>query len=166
MESKPIRYVEANEVRAWLPEGSAHLRSELVGDQTILSARIRRAFPSSKPGEYLSIQTDDNKEVAMLRSVEGLEPESRRLIDSEIDRRYFTPTIDQIFTLRMEAGMWKFVVSTQRGEAEFYVRNWRDNAFEIGPGRWLIHSVDGGRFEIMNLEGLDSRSRTLMDQLL
>ena len=143
-----------------------HLRVELVGDQTILSARIRRAFPSSKPGEYLSIHTDDNKEVAMLRSVDGLEPETRRQIDSELDRRYFTPTISQISRLRMEAGMWRFLVETQRGEAEFYVRNWRDNAFEIGAGRWLIHSVDGGRYEIMDLEKLDAHSRLLMDQLL
>lgn len=143
-----------------------HLRVEISGDQTILSARIRRAFPSSKPGEYLSIQTGDNKEVAMLRSVDGLDPETRRLVDEELDRRYFTPTISQIFKLRMEAGMWRFVVATQRGETEFYVRNWRDNAFEIAPGRWLIHSVDGGRFEILDLERLDSRSRTLMDQLL
>ncbi len=153
-------------MKASRPAGSAHLRLELVGDQTILSARIKRAFPTSKPGEFLSIQTDDNKEVAILKTVEGLEKDTRSLIETELDRRYFTPTIKKIFKLRQEAGMWRFLVDSQRGEAEFYVRNWRDNAFEISPSRWLIHSVDGGRFEIRDLEALDAQSRALMDLLL
>jgi hypothetical protein len=164
--SKPIRYVDSSEVRATRPSGGAHLRLELIGDQTILSARVKRSFPSSKPNEFLSIQTDDNKEVAVLRSLEGLDKETRHLIEGELDRRYFTPTISRIIKLRMEAGMWRFLVETQRGEAEFFVRNWRDNAFEISPSRWLIHSVDGGRFEIMKLESLDPPSQALMDQLL
>jgi hypothetical protein len=142
------------------------MRLELVGDQTILSARVKRAFPSSKPKEFLSIQTGDNKEVAILKSMVGLDAESERLIDVELDRRYFTPKIQKINRLTQEAGMWRFEVLSQRGEAEFYVRNWRDNAFEISASRWLIHSVDGGRFEIMDLESLDAHSRALMDQLL
>ncbi|HEY0867813.1 MAG TPA: DUF1854 domain-containing protein, partial [Fimbriimonas sp.] len=61
---------------------------------------------------------------------------------------------------------WRFKVRTQRGPAEFYVRNWRDSAHEIQPNRWHINSVDGGRFEIRNLESLDVDSRRLMDQIL
>ena len=87
-------------------------------------------------------------------------------IDAHLDRRYFTPRILQIESLRQEAGMWRFVVETQRGRSEFFVRNWRDNAHEISPNRWHILSVDGGRYEIPNLEALDAQSRRLMDLLL
>ncbi len=62
--------------------------------------------------------------------------------------------------------MWRFSVSTGRGDAEFYVRNWRDSAHEVSPGRWLIHSVDGGRFEIPDIGTLDAKSQRLLDQLL
>jgi hypothetical protein len=158
--------VDASQVRATKPEGSAHLRVELVDDLVILHARVKRAFPLSKPREYLSLQTSDNKEVAVLRSMDGLDSDTMKLFESELDRRYFTPVITRIDILRQEAGMWRFVVETQRGMAEFYVRNWRDNAHEITLNRWQINSVDGGRFEIENLEALDKGSQNLMDQLL
>jgi hypothetical protein len=161
-----LRYLEPREVRAWQPEGAAHLRVEIDGDRTILAARLKRAFPLSEPSQLVSIQDGAGKEVAILRTLDGLDPRTRELFDSQLDRRYFTPRIEAIETLKMEAGMWRFVVQTQRGPTEFYVRNWRDSANEIAPGRWQIHSVDGGRFEIQNLEALDANSRRLMDQLL
>ena len=166
MTSKGIRYLEPNEVRAFKLEGAAHLRVEIVGEQTIIAARIKRSFPMSKPIEYLSIQTGDNKEVGILRTLDGLDPDSRALIEQELDRRYFTPQIRCIDGLKLEAGMWKFSVQTQRGPTDFYVRNWRDNAHELTVGRWQIQSVDGARFEIIDLEALDRTSRKFMDQLL
>jgi hypothetical protein len=102
----------------------------------------------------------------MLKTIDGLESRTRALLESQLDRMYFTPRIETIRELRLDAGMWRFDVVTQRGPAAFFVRNWRDSANEISAGRWHILSVDGGRFEIENLEALDAASRRLMDQVL
>jgi hypothetical protein len=161
-----LRYLDATQLRVWRPEGAVHLRVQIAEEQTVLSARIRRTFPLSEPTRFLSIQDGAGKEVGILRDAEGLDPDSRAEVEAHLDRRYFTPQIQQINTLRQEAGMWRFAVETQRGPSEFFVRNWRDNANEISPNRWHIHSVDGGRFEIPNLEALDAQSRRFMDQLL
>jgi hypothetical protein len=161
-----VRYIEGGALRAARPEGAVHLRLEIEGDCCIPNARVRRAFPQTKPDEYLSLQGADGKEIAMLRNLQGLDADSRRAIDEELDRRYFTPRIERIDALRQEAGMWRFAVHTQRGPTEFFVRNWRDSAFEVGQGRWQIMSVDGGRFEILNLGALDPNSLRLLDQLL
>lgn len=159
-------YVEGRALRATRPEGAIRLRLEIEGEMCIPNARVRRAFPLSKPREFLSLQGADGKEIAMLRDLDGVEPDSRRLLDEELDRRYFTPRIKRIDALRLEAGMWRFNVATQRGPTEFFVRNWRDSAVEIAPNRWHITSVDGGRFEIPDLAALDAGSLRLMDQLL
>jgi hypothetical protein len=161
-----IRYVEGRQLRVTRPSGGVHLRLEIENDRCIPNARVRRSFPLSSPVDYLSLQGADGKEIAMLRSLDGVAPDSRRLIDEELDRRYFTPHIERIEALKSEAGMWKFNVDTQRGPAEFYVRNWRDSAVEISRGRWQIMSVDGGRFEILDLDALDPHSLRLLDQLL
>jgi hypothetical protein len=137
-----------------------------LDDRCLLSGVFKRVFPLSEPDSYLSIQLSDGKEVAILRDIDGLEPESRHLLEEELDRRYFTPAISRIDLLRLEAGMWHFQVMTQRGAADFYVRNWRDSAHEISRGRWQIQTVDGARFEIEDLEGLDERSRKFLDQLI
>jgi hypothetical protein len=161
-----LRFLEAKDVRAEERPGSVGLRVEIVGEQTILNAQIRRAFPLSGPTDFISIRDGAGTEVGILRSMEGLDPTTRELFEHELDRRYFTPIIDRIYELEMEAGMWRFRVSTQRGPAEFFVRNWRDNAHELSSNRWHINTVDGGRFEIKDVEALDTHSRRLMDQIL
>ena len=161
-----IRYVEGRALRAVRPEGAIHLRLEIEDDLCIPNARVRRAFPLSSPSAYLSLQGSDGKEIAMLRGLDEIEPASRRLLDEELDRRYFTPRIERIEALKQDAGMWRFDVTTQRGRTEFFVRNWRDSAVEIATGRWQIMSVDGGRFEITNLGALDPVSLRLLDQLM
>jgi hypothetical protein len=145
--------------------GSAHLRVTM-DDCCVPSAVFKRAFPLSLPSEYLSIQSTDGQEIAILTDLASVDPGSREVIEQELDRRYFTPNIERIDLLRQEAGMWHFQVQTQRGPADFFVRNWRDSAQEIATGRWQIHTVDGTRFEIKDIEELDERSGRFLDQLL
>ena len=161
-----MRYLDSAEISASRLPGAAHLRIEIADDRCVLAARIKCAFPLSRPAAYISIQDGAGKEVGVLRTLDGLSSGTRALFDAQLDRTYFTPKILQIHVLRQEAGMWKFAVTTQRGPTEFFVRNWRDSAVEIAPGRWQILSVDGGRFEIENLESLDAPSRRFLDQLL
>jgi hypothetical protein len=160
------RYFDPADLSASRPEGAVWPRVAIADESVILAAQIKRVFPLSNPSEYISVQDGAGKEVGILRRLEGLDPDSHRIFAEELDRRYFTPKIEAIEYLKMEAGMWHFKVRTQRGPTEFYVRNWRDSAFEIAANRWQIHSVDGGRFDIPNLEALDAQSRKLMLQLL
>jgi len=166
MSSSPVRYLEPEQVRATRPIGAIHPRLEIIDEVVVLSALFKLVFPLSNPRQYVSIQESKGKEVGVLRSLDRLDVETDRILSEELDRRYFTPHIDQIDGLRSEAGMWKFNVQTQRGPAEFYVRNWRDNAHEITAGRWQILSVDGARFEILKADELDAKSQRLLDQLL
>jgi hypothetical protein len=166
MQNTPVRYLEPSQLRAIRPSGAIHPRVEIVGEFVVLSALIKRVFPLSNPNVYLSIQDSAGQEIGVLRTVDGLDTATGTIFQEELDRRYFTPHVQQIDSLRPEAGMWRFNVQTQRGPAEFYVRNWRDNAHEISPGRWQIMSVDGARFEILKADDLDAKSQKLLDQLL
>lgn len=157
--------MDGHRLRASRADGADNLRIEIEGDRCILDAIIRRAFPLTKPTEFLSIQDAGGREVGVLRSLDGLDNESRKLIEHELDRRYFTPEILQLRALKQEGGMWTFDVVTSRGATEFYVRNWRDSSHEVSPGRFVIQSVDGQRFEVPNFDALDTRSQTLIEQL-
>lgn len=147
-------------------EGALHLDISIDGSEWIDNVVVKRAFPLSKTTEYLSINDKDGKEIGILTAMDGLDLESNKLLTEELDRRYFTPHITRIKELNQEAGMFKFVVETQRGPSEFFVRNWRDSAYEIVANRWQITSVDGGRYEIIDLEKLDEHSQKLVEQLL
>jgi hypothetical protein len=160
-----VRYVDANTIRLERRAGSVHLRAHL-DDLCVLNAKLKSGFPLSSPSRLTSLLDGAGDEVAILRNPVDLDSNSKKLLEEELDRRYFTPRLNTLLRVKFEAGMWHFVADSQRGEVDFFVRNWRDNAQEIAPGRWQINSVDGARYEIPNLEALDAESRKLMDQLL
>jgi hypothetical protein len=161
-----LNYLDPGQVQIARTPGATGLRIEIVGDRTILNGKIKRIFPLTHPDKFLSIQEEGDKEVGVLRALDGMDEQSTKLVHEELDRRYFTPTILRIDDLKQDAGMWRFTVETQRGPSQFYVRNWRDNSHEVQPGRWQIHTVDGQRFDIPNLEALDARSKNLLIQLI
>jgi hypothetical protein len=165
MPATGLNYLDAAKVHFFKIEGAAHLRTEIEDEMCIIETRLRRAFPFSASPQYLSVQDASGKEIGIVSDPSQLDRQSKELMESELDRRYFTPKITAIQSLKNEGGMWTFVVQTQRGNAEFYVRNWRDSAHEIAAGRIQIHSVDGQRFEIASYDALDAKSKTLMEQL-
>ncbi|CAN5539599.1 hypothetical protein BH11ARM2_BH11ARM2_38820 [soil metagenome] len=166
MENADLRTVRPSELKLRRPEGRVDLVAEIGGEDPVEGVRVRRIFPMSRPDEYLSLRDKDGKELAILETANGLDEESRRVLNEDLDRRYFTPQVEAIDSLKLEAGMWRFKVRTGRGPVEFYVRNWRDSAYEIRPNYWHIYSVDGARYEIPDIEALDPTSLGLLDQLL
>ncbi len=165
VEYRDLAYLDANTLLMTRPEGGDNLRVEIKDDRCLMSAVIRRAFPLSKPTEFLSLQDGAGKELGLIRSLDELDNETRKLVEHELDRRYYTPKILQLRSLQQEGGMWTFDVVTSRGPCEFYVRNWRDSSSEIAPGRFVIQSVDGQRFEVPNFDSLDTKSQQLIEQL-
>ena len=161
-----LRYIEAERVTATLPSGASLPRIEIRDDRCLIAAVVRRVFPLSKSAHYFSIQEEGGVEVCILKTLDGMDAESRSLVEAVLERRYYSPTIRRIVTLKQDAAMWRFEVETTRGDSTFYVRNWRDSAHEISSGRWLMQSVDGQRYEIPDMEALDARSRSFLDQLL
>lgn len=137
-----------------------------MGGEWVENVRLVRAFPLSHTTKFISIRDEENMEFGIIEDLALVPEASRKLAEEELDRRYFTPAITRIKALKNDASMWWFDVETSRGPSDFYVRNWRDNAHELTPGRWQITSVDGGRYEILNLDELDERSQILIEQLL
>ena len=165
MSAGTLSYLRVDQILVMAVPGSVHPRVEIIGDRCVLAAQFKRAFPLSNPDTFISVQDPKDQEVGILESLDGMAPDQKSIILEELDRRYFTPVVNRIDELKQDAGMWKFVVQTQRGPAEFYVRNWRDSAHEASRGRWQVSSVDGLRFEIRQVNELDDRSQNLLEQL-
>lgn len=166
MAFQKTNFLEPSKIRVSVPPESSRLRVEIEGDRCIPRATVRLAFPLTNPKGYYVLQDGDGKEAGVLRDLKGMEPDSVKAVEAELDRRYFTPKVLAVKGLKQDGGMWRFQVDTQRGYCEFWVRHWRDSSAEIQPGRWQIMSVDGQRFEIPNLDALDTRSLKLLEQLL
>jgi len=143
-----------------------NLQLEVQDDCCYLSVRATRCFPFSDPRHYIAIIYGKNEEVGALKGLRKLDAESRRLVEEDLERRYFIPVITRVVAAREESGVSYWEVETSRGPREFVVRGMRDSLTELEEHRMLLTDVDGNRFEIPDYTQLGGRVFLLLDRHL
>lgn len=161
-----IRWLNPAKVQIRRAPNSREVRLIVEDSRCYLHVGFVRSFPFSDPTHYISVIAADGKEIGMFRDLKGMDPESRQILEEELERRYFIPVITKVRSLKEEFGMLRWEVETDRGSRIFYVRNWRDNVHELSPVRYLIVAVDGNRYEIRDYEALDLDSRLQLERLI
>jgi len=143
------------------------LRLTVEDDRSYLKVRPVRAFPLTEPDEYIGLlDSISGREIGMLRSLRDLDCADRQMVQAALVKGYFVPKIGKILEAKKEFGTVYWEVETDRGVRQFVMRNIRDSIHEIEPGRYLIVDIDGNRFEIPQLENLNSRSQNLWDKIV
>jgi hypothetical protein len=140
----------------------ARLRLTVEGDRSYLSVSVVRAFPLSEPRLFLSVRDTANKEIGLIVDPARLDPDNRRLVDAELERRYLVPIVSRILTAKERFGTVDWTMATDRGVCRFTTRNLREAIQRPAPGRFILTDVDGNRYDIQNVDGLDDRSQQLL----
>lgn len=123
-----------------------------------------RAFPITDPDFFISIREPDGKnkekgsEIGLIEDIHVFDADTVALLNSELDRRYFTPKIQKILSLKEKLGQNYWEVVTDAGKFEFVVRNSGSNIRTLEDGRVLIFDIDGNCFEIPDPDKLDKAS--------
>jgi len=134
------------------------LRLTIKGERSVLKVTVSRAFPLTHPCLYLCIRDGGGAELGILRSLEGLDADSRKLVEEDLNRRYFLPVIKRITSVVERFGTVEWHVETDRGAYRFTTRDLRENVLRLGGGRCILQDVDENRFEITDTAGLDRAS--------
>ena len=123
-----------------------------------------RSFPITDPDEFISIREPDSKdkgkgnEIGMIRYLSDFNPETQALLNEELSRRYFTPQISKIFSVKDKFGYSYWDVQTSAGKISFVMNNPSSNIRTLEDGRVFIHDIDGNCFEITEPQKLDKAS--------
>ncbi|MBC8102493.1 MAG: DUF1854 domain-containing protein [Cytophagales bacterium] len=171
-----VEYVALN------PERIRLFRSGVPGDVTVRltvddpalgpprswrRVQIARAFPLSKPDEYIGLRDAADKDVGTLATLVGLDAESRRIVDEELLRRYFLPVILLVHDVKEEFGTTTWDVDTDKGRKTFIVQNLRESVWEMVPNqRAIITDKDGLRYEFPDVARLDAKSYNVLSRVL
>ncbi len=134
-------------------------------DKTEICERVSlvRAFPISNPDEYISVREPasargDGREIGMIKNVHDFDSETVALLTEELDRRYFTPEITKIMSVKDKFGYLYFDALTSAGKVSFTMTNPYSNFRKLENGSVLITDIDGNCFKISDVEKLDRGS--------
>ena len=135
-------------------------------ERTVLVCQIARAFPLSLRDQYIGLRDAKDKDVGMLETLSGLDAESRKIVDEELERRYFVPTIQRVTKVKKEYDTVNFEVITDKGERKFSVQNLKDSIQEVGGGRVLLTDRTGSRYNIPDVMQLDDQTLAIISRVL
>ena len=136
----------------------------LAGSETpVTDVRLTRYFPWSMPDAYVSVRTDQGREVAVLTDLDGLDPESRETLESELHDRVFNPKLLRILEYKHEFGISYIRAETDRGQVTFQFRGRHDIRL-LSPTRALIRDVDSNTYELPDFNRLDPSSRRYLQR--
>lgn len=155
-----LRMLDPKRIRVFRVAGVTRLSIE--NERSYYRVAVARAFPLSDPDHYIGFLDSAGKDIGMIYDPDQLDHDSRRLIDEELERRYFVPIVERVISVKEEFGAIYWKVETDRGEKEIVVRNLRDNLQELSSTRLIITDVDGNRFEFPDITKMDIKSQSIV----
>ena len=93
-------------------------------------------------------------------------PETRQMLEEQMDIRYFTPVIKKINSIKDEYGHAYFDVETDQGPCKFVIYMNSSSVVNLSDVRLLISDLDGNRFEIPDYTKLSARELKMLDLFL
>ena len=126
--------------------------------ETETRVSLRRTFPFGLLWELISVLNEEEEEVGIIRDVQVFDEEEAQLLREELARRYYSPLIERIISVKERYGFSYWKVQTAQGEMKFTLHDTYRSIVHISASRVIFLDVDGNRFEIPDLQALDRKS--------
>ena len=124
------------------------------------------ARPITGRGGAISVLDAKKNELAMLESLDALDPDSRKVAEEELTKRYIVPHITRVIRTKANFGIRYWHVETDRGERRFALKNASKNAFWVSRDRLMLRDTLGCLYEISHFSALDPRSRSEVEKVI
>ena len=120
---------------------------------------LHRAFPHELPFEFISVLGEEKKEIGIIYSLSDFDGEDEALIKKEIERKYYSPVIKEIKSVKERYGFsyWKVLLEDGR-EINFTMQDTFKNILHTGEESLILIDVDTNRFQIPNVSDLSTKS--------
>ena len=130
---------------------------------------VLRMFPFKYEDEYLCVRyetykpTDKEEEIGIIRRLTDFHKDQTEIILTELEKRYFTPSIIEVLDLSEEYGhtMWK--VKTTAGEREFTLTDMSSNIINLGQNKIMLVDVYQNRYYIPDITKVDDKTAKIIE---
>jgi len=122
---------------------------------------VRRCFPWTAPGRFVSLRDDRNTELALIADPDELDGESRRVLEEALVEAGFVLEVTGVAAIEEEVEIRHWTVTTRQGPRTFQTRL-DDWPHALSGGGLLIRDVAGDLYHVSAPERLDAKSRELL----
>ncbi|NLZ35956.1 MAG: DUF1854 domain-containing protein [Clostridiales bacterium] len=119
---------------------------------------LHRAFPFDMPENYISVLDKDKKEIGLIKNIDDFDSDTAKLLKDELERKYYSPVILKIHSIKERYGYSYWVVDTDAGKMNYTLQDTFRSILHAGSDRVFIIDMDGNRYEIPDLSKLDFKS--------
>ena len=133
------------------------VKVECADGQVFESLEPRRLFPLSDLDHYITLLDEDEKEVALIKSLDEISSESRDSIDACFSDYYMIPMITEIIKVDDKFGALSWTVMTDRGRIKFSIRNRHSDIKCYDGVHLLVRDSNDNRY-LSDVSKLDKKS--------
>ena len=160
-----IEYLDADTARFERTDGG-FLSLKIGRKKPYKRVHLYRMFPLSEPDRFISVRDEKEEEIAVIETLADYPVETTKMIGEELERRYFSPTIERLVSLKEEFGYTYWDAETDSGMCRFTVKGGGSSVLQIASDTLLVIDVDGNRFTFPEFEKTDSKYLKIIDTML
>src|SRR5688572_27877853 len=135
------------------------------GHDDVVDVRIRRSFPWSKPGRYISVRRAEGKELMLLDDIDALSPLARGAIERSPGASVLIPKLTRIDHVDVRFGVQQRDEQKDRGPIAFRVQEPDDIRF-MNDVRFSTKEADSSVYELAGLDNLDDHGRRAVEAII
>jgi len=122
-----------------------------------------KPFPITSP-EYVIFRDGNGADVCVVRDINELDDDSKRNLQSILDKMYFIPKIVKIERIETSGDEFEWDIVTDKGPRTFRTRE-RMSIIPVGD-RIIVTDVNDNVYEIVDAYKLDGKSRRELESTI
>lgn len=134
------------------------VRVDCADGNVLCDLEPRRLFPHTNLTQYITLLDSHEKEIAMIKDLAAISPESRKAVEDCFFDYYMIPEIVEILHVEDKFGALKWTVMTDRGEVQFSIRNRHSDIKQLGKNRLFVRDSNDNRYQVSDISALDKAS--------
>lgn len=155
------RYIEGPEIRL-TENDKIFVDAEFYSGEKFYELELHRMFPITGLTKYIALMDSEGNEIAVIRDINDLMPESREVVENCLREYYMIPRITKFIKMSEKFKIWMWTAETDKGICTFEIRNHLTAIKPLYDGRVLIKDANDNRYEIPDVNVLDKRSKKLI----
>lgn len=155
------RYIEGPDVRI-TENDKIFVNVEFYTGEKFTELELHRMFPITGLTKYIALLDSEGNEIAVIRNIDDLMPESKKVVENCLREYYMIPRITRFIKMSEKFKIWMWTAETDKGICTFEIRNHLTAIKPLYDGRVLIKDANDNRYEIPDVNVMDNKSKKMI----